>query len=61
MDKLIPIEVKASENKRAKSLSVYIDKYKPDISVKINAMNLSKNENVLNMPQWLLWKLKSFV
>ena len=28
--KLIPIEVKSADNTRAKSLKVYMDKYKPD-------------------------------
>ena len=34
--KLIPIEVKSADNTRAKSLKVYMDKYKPDYAIKLS-------------------------
>lgn len=37
--KLIPIEVKAADNTRAKSLKVYMETYKPDYAIKISARN----------------------
>ncbi|MDR1192598.1 MAG: ATP-binding protein [Peptococcaceae bacterium] len=39
--KVIPIEVKAAENTKAKSLAVYIDAYKPDYAVKLSGRNFS--------------------
>ena len=37
--KVIPVEVKSSENTKAKSLNVYIDTYKPAYAVKLSARN----------------------
>ena len=37
--KLIPIEVKAADNTRAKSLKVYMDTYQPDYAIKLSAKN----------------------
>ncbi|MCL2126353.1 MAG: ATP-binding protein [Oscillospiraceae bacterium] len=37
--KVIPIEVKSAENTKAKSLTVYIDSYKPAYSVKLSTKN----------------------
>ena len=37
--KVIPIEVKSSENTKAKSLNVYIDTYKPAYAVKLSTRN----------------------
>ena len=37
--KIIPIEVKSSENTKSKSLNVYIDAYKPSYAVKLSTKN----------------------
>ena len=37
--KIIPVEVKSAENTKAKSLSVYIETYKPEYSIKISGKN----------------------
>ena len=37
--KIIPVEVKSSENTKAKSLNVYIDTYKPAYAVKLSTKN----------------------
>ncbi len=36
---LIPIEVKSADNTRAKSLRVYMEKYKPAYAIKLSAKN----------------------
>ena len=36
---IIPIEVKAADNTQAKSLKVYMEKYKPEYAIKISAKN----------------------
>ena len=36
---IIPIEVKAADNTKAKSLKVYMDKYKPAYAIKLSAKN----------------------
>ncbi|MCL1976474.1 MAG: DUF4143 domain-containing protein [Firmicutes bacterium] len=37
--KIIPIEVKSADNSKAKSLSIYIGKFKPEYAIKISANN----------------------
>ena len=54
-DKIIPIEVKASTNVKSRSLSVYQEKYKPGISVRISMRNLKKNNGLLNIPLYMIW------
>ncbi len=53
-DKIIPIEVKAGKNTKAKSLSVYIQKYNPEITVKVSQKKYGKEGNLLSLPLYLL-------
>lgn len=41
---VIPVEVKSSDNKKAKSLNIYIDKYKPEYAIRITSKNYGYNE-----------------
>ncbi len=43
-EKIIPVEVKAEVNLRAKSLKVYQEKYKPEVSVRASMANYKKEE-----------------
>ncbi len=60
-DKIIPIEVKAAENVRSKSLSVYRKKYSPPLSVKASRRNISYSNGLLYWPLYLLWRLQKMV
>lgn len=60
-DKTIPLEVKAADNVKSKSLAVYRKKYDPPVSVKVSLRNLSFVEGVLNCPLYLLWKLPEII
>lgn len=42
---LIPVEVKAADNTRAKSLQLYMDKYQPAYAIKISAKNFAFENN----------------
>ena len=48
--KLIPIEVKAADNTRAKSLKVYMDTYQPDYAIKLSAKNFSFEDRKKTVP-----------
>lgn len=61
VDNIIPFEVKAATHVKAKSLSVYREKYSPKIAVKTSLNNLNKGEGLLLLPLYLLWMLESFV
>ena len=48
--RLIPIEVKAADNTRAKSLKMYMDTYKPDYAIKLSAKNFAFEDNKKIVP-----------
>lgn len=60
-EKIVPIEVKASENVKARSLRVYRQKYKPEVSVRTSMLNLKKDDDLLNIPLYMLWTIKIFI
>lgn len=60
-EKIVPIEVKSTANVKARSLSVYREKYQPEIAVKTSIINLNYNEGLLNMPLYMLWRLKELL
>ncbi|MCH3962054.1 MAG: ATP-binding protein [Solobacterium sp.] len=49
-EKIIPVEVKAEVNLKAKSLQVFKEKYKPEISVRTSMTNYKKEGWLLNLP-----------
>lgn len=62
--KLTPIEVKAAENTKAKSLNNFIDKYKPSKAFKISLKNvgdITKNKtSIVSLPLYLMYKFKTY-
>ena len=58
----IPIEVKAEQNLRAKSLKAFCDKYQPDMAVRSSMANYKKEDWLINVPLYMLAEyLKSMV
>ena len=43
-DGIIPVEVKASDNVRSKSLNVYFEKYNPKYMIRISTRNFGYND-----------------
>lgn len=54
---VIPIEVKAEENLRAKSLKVFCDKYRPNIAIRTSMSNYREQEWMINIPLWMISKI----
>jgi predicted AAA+ superfamily ATPase len=52
---IIPIEVKSSENVRAKSLQLYMQRYKPARSYKVSAKNFGKEGNLYTIPLYAVF------
>lgn len=52
--RIVPIEVKAETNLKAKSLKVYHEKYKPEISVRTSMGDYRKEGWLVNMPLWAI-------
>lgn len=58
---IIPIEVKADKNVTAKSLTFYRKQYTPQLSIRLSTLNMRKDDDLLNLPLYLVDKLKMFV
>ena len=54
---VVPIEVKAEENLRAKSLRVYCDKYKPAEAVRLSMSDYREQDWLINIPLWTVSRL----
>lgn len=53
---IVPIEVKAEENLKAKSLRVYCDKFKPQMAIRTSMSNYREQEWMVNIPLYILDK-----
>jgi predicted AAA+ superfamily ATPase len=51
-EKIIPVEVKAETNLKAKSLKSYYDKFNPTISVRTAMLDYKRENWLLNIPLW---------
>lgn len=54
----IPIEVKSSDNMRARSLRTYISKYSPKYSIKISSKNFGFENNIKSIPLYAVFCIK---
>ncbi len=52
----VPIEVKAKENLRARSLRAFCDKYKPEIAIRSSMSNYREQDWMVNVPLYVLDK-----
>ena len=60
-ESVIPVEVKAEVNLKAKSLKVYKEKYNPEISVRISMNDYKKEEWLLNLPLYMTEEIGNIV
>ncbi len=58
---IYPVEVKASENLKARSLKVYRDKYEPKLAIRTSLSNLRIDDGLLNVPLYALFNLESYL
>ena len=49
-DSVIPVEVKAETNLRAKSLKTYQEKFTPEIAVRTSMADFKKEDRLVNLP-----------
>lgn len=55
--RILPIEVKAEENLKAKSLKSYYDKYSPEVSIRMSMSNYREDEWLTNVPLYCVPKV----
>ncbi|MDR0823265.1 MAG: AAA family ATPase [Endomicrobium sp.] len=58
---IIPIEVKAALNVKAKSLKYFIETYEPPIAVRSSLLDYSRNNNLFEIPLYLISKFRKVV
>ena len=54
---IIPIEVKAAENVRAKSLNIFIKRYNPPYAIRISGKNFGFENNIKSVPLYAIWMI----
>lgn len=54
---IIPLECKAAENVKSKSLNIYISRYKPVYSIRVSAKNFGFENNIKSIPLYALFCL----
>lgn len=55
---ITPIEVKAEQNVKAKSLAIYRKTYEPKTAVRFSSLNMRRDNDLLNIPLYLVDRLK---
>jgi predicted AAA+ superfamily ATPase len=62
---VVPIEVKSARRTRSRSLSEYRKKYSPRIAVRTSLNNIARHSDeygeVLEIPLYLIWRLKAYL
>ena len=56
-DGLIPVEVKSSDNTKSKSLSIYMQKFKPKYAIRISSKNFGFKNNIKSVPLYAVFCL----
>jgi len=59
--KILPLEIKAGINTKAKSLHVYRGKYNPALAIRANQLNVHLDKGLLNLPLYALESLDAYV
>ena len=57
-DGIIPIEVKANDNIRSKSLNAYIKKFNPKYGIRISTKNFGFENNIKSIPLYAVYLIK---
>ncbi|MCK9223919.1 MAG: ATP-binding protein [Candidatus Muirbacterium halophilum] len=58
---IIPLEVKAEVNLKAKSLKVYYEKFKPGISIRTAMTKYKKEDWLINLPLWAIGNIEKIL
>ncbi|MCL1918550.1 MAG: ATP-binding protein [Peptococcaceae bacterium] len=59
--KVYPLEVKASENLKSRSLKVYREYYHPQTAIRTSLSNLKRDGDLLNVPLYVLFNLEAYL
>ena len=54
-NKIIPLEVKSNDNVRARSLSVFCQRFEPEYSIRISSKNIGVENNIRSIPLYAVF------
>jgi predicted AAA+ superfamily ATPase len=54
-EKVIPIEVKASDSVKSKSLKIFVTRYSPEYSIRISSKNFGFDNGIKSVPLYAVW------
>ena len=57
-DGIIPVEVKASDNTKSRSLNVYMEKYNPSYAIRVSVKNFGFENNIKSVPLYAVFCIK---
>ena len=57
-DGIIPVEVKANNNTKSKSLKMYMEKYNPKYAIRISTKNFGYANNIKSIPLYAAFLIK---
>jgi len=60
-NRIYPVEIKAGENLRARSLKVYRERYNPDLAIRVSLSNLKLDGGLLNIPLYALFNIENYL
>lgn len=58
---IIPAEAKAGINVKAQSLKVYMKEYKPKLAIRYSLLNITLDNNILNIPLYAIWNTENYL
>ena len=59
-ERVIPLEVKAEENLRAKSLRTYKEKFQPELSIRTSMADYRKEDWMVNLPLYAVEEIDDY-
>jgi predicted AAA+ superfamily ATPase len=60
-EKIVPVEVKAEKNLKAKSLKSYYEKFNPSVSVRTAMIDYKREKWLINIPLWGIEVLEDII
>ena len=58
--RIVPVEVKAEVNLRAKSLKAYQEKFSPEVSVRTSMADYKKDARLVGLPLYAIDQIRQF-
>ena len=56
--KVVPVEVKAATNLKARSLKIYMEQFKPELALRTSLADYKKTDNLVDLPLYTVETIK---